>query len=157
MYCERKGCWQTAPEGSEYCSQKCKDAVAAETKRETDRVALANRRDAVSEETGRYLAPNADVGAVHTGGGLSKGRKETNAEREKRLEADRLGRAKREAEREKLREERNAARPKGNTGGQQDKGGNGTSRKARQAAKRRHQGSDFFHGSGKGTAVKQKK
>lgn len=89
------------------------------------------------------------------GGGLSKNRKETDNEREARLKAEQARKqraAKNRAEREKKQKD---ARPK-NQGGQQDEGGNGTSRKARQKAKKRHPGSQFYRSSNYGVAVKQK-
>lgn len=139
MYCRKKGCTGIATDGSEYCSQKCKDSVAAEAKAEADRLARDARRDAVSEETGHYLAPNADVGSANIGGGLAKNRQETPAEREARLEADRrLGRADRETNREKARAERLNNQPKpGQNASPPKYGGNGTSRKAKQTHKKR--------------------
>jgi len=90
------------------------------------------------------------------GEGLSKFRNETPRDRDQRLEMERRNREKREAARKKRRKERLKAQPAKGDGGQQDKGGKGTSRKARQKAKKRHPGSEFYRSSNHGVAVKQK-
>ncbi|PIR66867.1 MAG: hypothetical protein COU51_01630 [Parcubacteria group bacterium CG10_big_fil_rev_8_21_14_0_10_36_14] len=86
--------------------------------------------------------------------GLSQFRDETA--REERREERKAKREKREAERDKRRKERLAAQPVG-MGGQKDEGGNGTSRKSRQKAKKRSPGSRFFRNDNHGMAVRHKK
>lgn len=65
-------------------------------------------------------------------------------ERKRRADDKRAKRAEREAKRESLRKERLEARPAKGGGGQKDEGGNGTSRKAQQKAKKRHAGSRYY-------------